>query len=83
MIFLFEDKVPFGAPSWHELVTDFGPYLGSLVFFIIIVVFLQWYWYRKNILSKNQEIERGVKRVTELEATIQKQYNQLRSFSKK
>lgn len=66
-------------PSWDTLTKQYGPFLGALVFFIIIVVILQWFWYNKNLKSKNQEIERSVKRVTELETLVNKLINQLRS----
>jgi len=79
MIIVLQQKVAFGFPTWHDLITNFGPFLGTLIFFVTIVVILQWYWYRKNIISKNQEIERSIKRVTELEKTVLKLISQLRS----
>jgi len=56
-----------GLPTWQQLTTGFGPYLGTLIFFITIVIFLQWYWYRANIKSKNEEIARSQQRVVDLE----------------
>jgi hypothetical protein len=72
-----------GYPTWHDLITQFGPYLGTLIFFISIIILLQWFWYNKNIKSKNQEIERNVKEKSELNAMILKLVNQLRSINKK
>ena len=78
MIVLFA-TTPIEYPSWEQLIKSFGPFLGTLVFFITIIVILQWYWYRKNVKSKEQEIERCVKRITELEKTNQRLIAQLRS----
>jgi hypothetical protein len=70
-------------PSFEQLTHQFGPYLGTLIFFIIIILILQSYWFNRTLNGKNKEIERGVKRVSELEATMQKLINQLRSIPKK
>lgn len=69
-------------PTWSTIINEYGPYLGSFVFFIILVVWLQWYWYKQNIVSKNEEIGRLVKRTTELEQTNSKLINQMRSSKK-
>jgi hypothetical protein len=66
MIIVFEDKTSLGLPTWDQLSKGFGPYLGTLIFFISIVLFLQWYWYRENVKSKKEEIERCNKRNEEL-----------------
>lgn len=75
--------IPSNFPSFGELTHQFGPFLGTLSFFVIIIVILQWVWFKMIINGKNKEIERGVKRVTELELNMQKLINQLRSISNK
>lgn len=67
MFFLLEKTDTFAMPTWKDLVSNFGPFYGTLVFTILVIVWLQWYWYRANLKSKNEEIDRSVKRVTELE----------------
>ena len=71
-----------GLPSWNTLTHEYGPFLGCLVFFIIIVLILQFYWYKQNIKAKNEEIGRSVKRTTELETLVNKLINQIRSSKK-
>lgn len=71
-----------GLPSWDTITHQYGPFLGCFVFFIILVVILQFYWYRKNLKSKDEEIARSVKRTTELEALVNKLINQIRSNKK-
>lgn len=66
MAIVLEDKPGLGLPTWNQLSTGFGPYLGTLIFFISMVLYLQWYWYRQNLKGKKEEIERCNIRNTEL-----------------
>jgi large-conductance mechanosensitive channel len=83
MTLLTDAANPMSAlPSWDMLTRQYGPFLGALVFFIIIAMVLQFFWYKENLKSKDAEILRSVKRTTELESLITDLIKQLRGPKK-
>lgn len=54
------------APSFKEIVNEYGPYLGLLISILISFMVMQYRWFRKVIRVKDQEIDRLVKREDEL-----------------
>lgn len=48
-------------PTFHDLVTAYGPYLGLLIFIVILAMWLQYYWYSRLVKAKNEEILRLTK----------------------
>jgi H+/gluconate symporter-like permease len=59
-------------PSFSEMVSYYGPFLGLVLVLIILLVIAQYVWYRKLIKAKDKEIERLVKREEELNKRLLK-----------
>lgn len=67
---------PTSLPTFKDLTEKFGPYLGLLIFFLFLILYLQWYWFNRTLKGKDEEIKRSVSRVSELEKLVNKMMNQ-------
>jgi hypothetical protein len=57
-------------PTFGEMVTYYGPYLGLVLSLIIVILILQYRWFGKIIGAKNEEIKRLVEREEQLNARV-------------
>jgi uncharacterized membrane protein len=57
-------------PTFPELVNNYGPFLGLIIFLVICFMTAQYFWSRSVIRAKNQEIARLVQREDELSKRI-------------
>ena len=53
-------------PTLSEIVKYYGPYLGLIIALIIAILILQYFWFRKLVLAKDEEIKRLVDREHEV-----------------
>lgn len=54
------------VPSLWQLIEVYGPWLGLIVFLIIIILVLQFIWYNKTLNNLTQEINRLISQNREL-----------------
>ena len=84
MIFL---QAPFDAakqlPSFKQLIDIYGPWLGLIVALLIVILILQYYWSRRVISAKNDEIKRLVTMEEDLHKRIMTMIDQEIGFRKK
>ncbi len=59
-----------GMPTFQELIVNFGPYLGLVLFLIIVMLILQWRWFVRVLNSKDDEIKRLVANNNDLSARV-------------
>lgn len=59
-----------GLPTFGEMVTYYGPYLGLVLSLIVAILILQFYWFRRILVAKDKEILRINEREKELNDRI-------------
>lgn len=64
----FTDKIP----TFSDLVKYYGPYLGLIISLVIVILFLQYFWFKKLLQSKNKEIDRLVERDEQVQDRLMK-----------
>jgi len=59
-------------PSFGDMISYYGPFLGLILVLITIICVAQFVWYRKLVKAKNEEIDRLVGRENELNKRLMK-----------
>lgn len=70
-------------PTFGQLITIYGPWLGLIVALIIVILILQHHWFKKLLSSKNEEIKRLVEMESELNKRIISMIDQEIGYKKK
>ena len=70
-------------PSFSEMVKYYGPYLGLVLFLIVLILILQFYWFHRNLDAKDDEIKRLVAREQELNDRLLHMINEEIGYRKK
>lgn len=80
-------KQPFNPitqlPSFEQMVKIYGPYLGLVLFLIILILILQYYWFHRLLKSKENEIKRLVEREQTLNDRLLHMINEEIGYKKK
>jgi ABC-type bacteriocin/lantibiotic exporter with double-glycine peptidase domain len=45
-------------PTLSELIHYYGPYLGLVLSLVIVILILQFIWFKRTLKAKNEEIKR-------------------------
>ena len=53
-------------PTFSDMVKYYGPFLGLVLFLLMVMLWLQYHWFSRNIRYKDEEIKRLVDREQEL-----------------
>jgi hypothetical protein len=53
-------------PTFIDLTNTYGPFLGTVILFVIIMLWMQHHWYSRALKAKNEEIKRLVEREKDL-----------------
>ncbi len=59
-------------PSFKDLVSNYGPWLGMILFLVFLLMICQGWWYNKILKSKDEEIKRSIAREEELHKRMYK-----------
>ncbi len=54
------------VPGYDELVKNYGPWLGLIVFLVLLIVIFQFYWFMRTLRAKDAENQRLIAREKEL-----------------
>lgn len=57
-------------PTFDEIINYYGPYLGLVLSLIILLLILQFIWFRRILKAKNEEIKRLAKNQEKLNDRI-------------
>jgi len=57
-------------PTFIELTNTYGPFLGTVILLVVIILWLQHHWYSRALKAKNEEIKRLVEREKDLFARV-------------
>lgn len=57
-------------PTFDEMINYYGPYLGLVLSLIILMLILQYIWFRRILKAKNEEIKRLAKNEEKLSDRI-------------
>jgi len=57
-------------PTFDEMINYYGPYLGLVLSLIILILILQFIWFRRVLKAKNEEIKRLAKNEEKLNDRI-------------
>lgn len=53
-------------PSFSTWIHLYGPYLGLVISLVLLIVVLQYRWYRRVVIAKDHEIKRLISREQDL-----------------
>lgn len=70
-------------PTFNEMVTYYGPYLGLVLSLIIAILILQFVWFTKISNFKNEEIKRLIEREQALNERVLHLISEEIGFKKK
>jgi hypothetical protein len=45
-------------PTFDDMIQYYGPYLGLVLSLIVLILILQFIWFRRVLNAKNEEIKR-------------------------
>ena len=45
-------------PTFEEIVKYYGPYLGLIIALVIVILILQFVWFKRIVRAKDDEIKR-------------------------
>ncbi|MBN8821323.1 MULTISPECIES: hypothetical protein [unclassified Spirosoma] len=57
-------------PTFADLVTYYGPYLGLIIALIIVILILQYVWFKRVLKANAEEIKRLVDHEKELSTRL-------------
>ena len=53
-------------PTFSEMIHYYGPFVGLVLSIIILILVLQYIWFKRVLKAKNEEIKRLVEREQKL-----------------
>jgi hypothetical protein len=53
-------------PTFSEMIHYYGPFVGLVLSIIIVILVLQYIWFKRVLKAKNEEIKRLVEREQKL-----------------